>query len=89
MRLNAVFHKAPELIGAGWLVRAGRRLPPGAVQGAAQNPGGWIYATAGSFDCNKAPPPSAIEGGWKVGDDGKIIGALIRNPKFDASRWPT
>jgi hypothetical protein len=89
MGLNAVFHKALEPIGGGWLMNAFRRLPPGAVQEAAHNPGGWIYAAVGGFSYNKTPPPEALEGGWKVGDDGKIIGAFVRNPKFDASRWPT
>ena len=62
----------------------------GEIEEAMQHPGGWVYRIAASFgDSNGRVPPEAIVGAWKVDADGKIIGGFIRNPKYDASKWPS
>jgi len=81
--LNAVIRRVLGPIFGGWELTPRRVPPPGACQEAARKPGGWIYAMGGGLNPAGALRPEAIEGGWKVSDDGKIVGGFIRNPKYD------
>ena len=56
---------------------------PEARAEAKQTPGGWVYAIDGHYDRNGRVPPHAIEGAWKVNDDGEITGEFIPNPNYD------
>nr|WP_298726915.1 hypothetical protein [uncultured Steroidobacter sp.] len=56
---------------------------PEMVREAKKNPGGWVYAIAGTYGPNDAVPPEAIAGAWKVDDNGDIIpGSFKPNPNY-------
>ena len=71
-----------------WPKKTAKRIEPerGEIAEASENPGGWVYRIAGQYGPNDAIPPEAIVGAWKVGDDGKIVGDFIPNPKFQDGR---
>ena len=55
---------------------------PGEHAEASANPGGWVYRIGGDYDPNGFVPLEAIQGAWKVDENGKITGDFIPNPKF-------
>ncbi len=55
---------------------------PGDHAEASENPGGWVYRVRGNYGPNDAVPPEAIEGAWKVDENGKITGDFLPNPNF-------
>jgi hypothetical protein len=56
---------------------------PEMIREAEKNPGGWVYAIAGTYGQNYAVPPEAIAGAWEVDDNGKIIpGSFKANPNY-------
>jgi len=56
---------------------------PEMVREAKRNPGGWVYAIAGTYGPNDAVPPEAIAGAWKVDGKGNIIpGSFQPNPNY-------
>jgi hypothetical protein len=55
---------------------------PKARAEAKNNPGGWVYALDGRYDPDGEIPPQAIEGAWKVDENGEIIGEFIPNPNY-------
>ncbi len=61
---------------------------PGEVEEAKRNPNGWVYRIAGCFAPSDTVPPEAVIGAWKVDPQGNIVGALIKNAKYDPDRWP-
>jgi len=61
----------------------------GEIEEAVKHPNGHVYRIAGKFGPKDEVPPEAIVGAWKVGQDGKITGPFISNPKYDATRWPS
>ncbi len=62
--------------------RSGRRPSPREVAEARDNPGAWVYVIAGGRDPDGEVPPEAIEGAWKVGPDGVIVGDFVENPRY-------
>ena len=62
---------------------------PGEIEEAKRHPNGWVYRMAGRFGPNDSVPPEAIVGAWKVKAEGEIVGALIKNDKYDPVRWPS
>ncbi len=59
-----------------------RDLPPALVAEARRRPGGWVYEIVGDYGPDDAVPPTAIRGGWKVDDEGHVVGDFIPNPNF-------
>ena len=58
----------------------------GEVEEAAANANGWVYRIEGEYRSEEAVPPEAIVGAWKVGPDGKIVGAFVPNPNYVPKR---
>src|SRR5262249_30311744 len=58
------------------------------IEEAKRNPGGWVYRIAGQFDAGSDVPPEAIIGAWTVSAQGVIVGPFVKNPNYDALRWP-
>lgn len=46
------------------------------------NAGGWVYAIDDRYDPNGSVPPEAIQGAWKVDEQGEIVGEFLPNPNF-------
>jgi len=61
-----------------------RDVSPALVAEARARPGGWVYQIVGSYGPQDAVPPTAIQGAWKVDDNGEIEGEFIPNPNFVA-----
>lgn len=61
----------------------GGELPAELVAEARTRPGGWVYEIVGDYGPDDAVPPTSIRGGWKVDDEGRIVGAFIHNPVFE------
>jgi hypothetical protein len=55
---------------------------PEAREEAKRNPNGWVYAINGRYDPNGYIPPQAVEGVWKVDENGEIVGEFILNPNY-------
>ena len=47
------------------------------------NPNGWVYVISGGYNSSEAVPPQAIQGAWKVDQNGNITGEFKPNPNFD------
>lgn len=50
------------------------------------NPDGWVYAIDGQYDPEGAVPPEAIQGAWKVDQNGEIVGDFIPNANYKRSK---
>jgi hypothetical protein len=61
---------------------------PDEVSRAVMRPHGRVYRIAGEFGPNDRPPPEAVIGAWKVGPDGKIVGAFVPNKYYNPEQWP-
>lgn len=59
---------------------------------AANNPGGWVYKIDWEFREDQHVPPEAIEGAFKVDENGQISGEFVENgkhvPVIKAKREP-
>ena len=55
---------------------------PEARDEAKRNPGGWVYAIDGRYDPDGRIPPQAIQGAWKVDENGEIVGEFIPNLNY-------
>ena len=55
---------------------------PGEHAEASENPGGWVYHIRGNYGPDDRVPPEAVEGAWKVDENGKITGDFMLNPNF-------
>lgn len=64
---------------------ANRRPSPREMAEARRNPGAWVYVISGDRDPDDEVPPEAIEGAWKVGPDGVIVGDFVENPRYQPS----
>jgi hypothetical protein len=53
-----------------------------AIEEARRNPGGWILVVDGYDGPPDKVPPERVQGAWKVGDDGVILGDFVPNPKY-------
>ena len=60
----------------------------GEIEEAKRTPNGWVYRIAGRFGPRDAVPPEAIVGAWRVDAQGNIVGAFVRNQKYDPKRHP-
>ncbi|MFF7776420.1 hypothetical protein ACFZCG_18580 [Streptomyces tanashiensis] len=58
--------------------------PPGLVAEAAANPGGSVAAIDPDLigDPNGYVPGEAVQGVWRVGEDGKLTGEFVENPNY-------
>lgn len=56
-----------------------------AIAEAKANPNGWVYAIVGEYGPSEAVPPQAIQGAWKVDENGQLTGEFKSNPNFDPS----
>ncbi|MDX3075723.1 hypothetical protein [Streptomyces sp. MI02-7b] len=65
--------------------RTGRRVPPpGLVEEAAADPGGWVYEIDADMvdDPEGSVPPEAVIGAWQVDAHGKLAGGYRANPNY-------
>lgn len=71
----------------GWFSRKPTRQrvpPPGLVDEARANPGGWVYEIDGDMvdDPHGVVPPEAISGAWQVDACGQLSGDFKANPNY-------
>jgi hypothetical protein len=57
-------------------------FPPGLLDAAKEQPGGWVYEIDPRFDPDGAVPPEGIKGAWKVGPDGVPTGKYQANDRY-------
>jgi hypothetical protein len=58
------------------------------IDEAKRTPNGWVYRIAGRFGPSDDVPPEAVVGAWRVDAQGDIVGAFVRNQKYDPKRYP-
>jgi len=56
------------------------------IKEAKDHPNGWVYKIDQAYDPSGDIRPEAIVGGWKVNENGDIVGSFIPNKNYVPSK---